>query len=256
MSDPIGYDGTCIKEDWVKPPERLAVTHKQLGFYKEGDLVDIKMSYKWPWSEAVVTKGFDGKRLYVISPKHGRVAVTQMEDIRPRIMQTTIAPKWPPIVRLTEEQEAELSKLVKGVSFKDTNPKDAVGIRKVPSSVVPRAVVQEIGLGMLEGALKYGRHNYRVAGVRASVYFDAANRHLDDWWEGQDIDPDSGLSHITKALACLTVLRDAMMNDKWSDDRPPPMKNQSWMKELNEKAAALIDKIKNPKSAFTKENVK
>jgi len=110
--------------------------------------------------------------------------------------------------------------------IKDTNPKDAVGIRKRPSSTVSQAVMSEVGVAMLEGARKYGRHNYRVSGVRASVYYDATRRHLDDWWEGEDLDPDSGLSHITKAISSLVVLRDAMLHNLVTDDRPP--KTPKW----------------------------
>ena len=128
---------------------------------------------------------------------------------------------------------------------KQTNPKDAVGIRKVPMHVVSSPVVMEMALGMMEGARKYGAHNYRVAGVRASVYYDAAMRHLTAWWEGQDIDPDSGLSHITKAMSCLHVLRDAMLNDMWFDDRPPKFANQEWVKEFNKLAGDIIDKYPN-----------
>lgn len=105
---------------------------------------------------------------------------------------------------------------------KDTNPKDALGTAKWRQFMtVPRQVLWELGVAMLEGALKYGRHNYRASGVRASVYLDAAYGHLDQFCEGEDIDKDSGLSHITKAMASLAVLRDAMMNDFWTDDRPP-----------------------------------
>jgi len=53
---------------------------------------------------------------------------------------------------------------------KQTNPKDAMGIKKVPLSCVPLPVAMELGIAMLEGARRYGRHNYRVIGVRASVY--------------------------------------------------------------------------------------
>lgn len=106
--------------------------------------------------------------------------------------------------------------------MKDTNPKDAIGVRKWRQYfVVPAQVIWEVGVGMLEGALKYGRHNYRASGVRASVYVDAAKGHIDAWVEGQDLDPDTGLSHITKAICSLVVLRDAEMNDFLVDDRPP-----------------------------------
>lgn len=127
------------------------------------------------------------------------------------------------------------------MDIKDTNPKDSVGIKKAPLSTVSAPVLFEIGLAMLEGARKYGRHNYRVSGVRGSVYYDAFMRHVASWWEGEDIDQDSGLSHITKAMTCLVVLRDSMIRENWVDDRPPKVKD-GWMKELNEKAKSIVEK--------------
>jgi hypothetical protein len=134
---------------------------------------------------------------------------------------------------------------------KPSNPKDSLGIKKVPFSTVPSEVTAEVGLAMLEGALKYGRHNYRVVGVRASVYYDAALRHLTSWWEGQDLDPDSGLSHVTKALACLYVLRDSQLIGNWVDDRPPVLPD-TWVADLNKRAEELLAKYPEPKKAFTK----
>lgn len=133
---------------------------------------------------------------------------------------------------------------------KDTNPKDAVGTKKVPMSCVPSVVMAEVGLGMMEGARKYGRHNYRAAGIRASVYYDAALRHLFQWWEGEDIDVDSNLSHITKAIATLVVLRDGMLTNTWTDDRPPQIV-PGWMNELNKKAGELIEKYPTSAPAHT-----
>jgi hypothetical protein len=147
------------------------------------------------------------------------------------------------------------SKDIPVTTKKETNPKDAVGIKKAPISTVSGAVIAEMGLGMMEGALKYGRHNYRVSGVRASVYRDAAFRHLNKWWEGEDDDADSGLNHIVKAMTCLSVLRDAMHHDKWVDDRPPAIPNsQKFWTDLDKKAAALVEKYKNPVPAFTEKN--
>lgn len=133
---------------------------------------------------------------------------------------------------------------------KNTNPKDAMGIAKVPQSCIPAPVIGELGLAMMEGALKYGRHNYRSVGVRASVYFDAAKRHLDAFWEGEDTDPQSGVHHLVKAMACLAVLRDSMLQKNWVDDRPPPSP-EGWQEELNQKAAALLKKYPDPKPAHT-----
>lgn len=133
---------------------------------------------------------------------------------------------------------------------KETNPKDAVGVRKAPMSVLPRGVLYECGLGMLEGGRKYGRHNYRQAGIRASVYFDATMRHLDSWWEGEDIDPDSGMPHVVKAICSLLVLRDAQMNGLCADDRPPKLPAE-WIQELHRKAAEIIDRYPDAKDPIT-----
>lgn len=123
---------------------------------------------------------------------------------------------------------------------KPTNPKDIVGARKAPMSTVPANVLVEIGVAMLEGASKYGRHNYRAVGVRGSVYYDGVMRHLMAWWEGEDIDADSGMSHVTKAITSLVVLRDAMMQGKFTDDRPP--RALPFYPSLNAGAANIIDR--------------
>ena len=127
---------------------------------------------------------------------------------------------------------------------KDTNPKDAVGTAKAPLSTVSAPFMHAVGLAMMEGARKYGRHNYRVAGIRYSVYYDAAMRHLTAWWEGEDIDPDSGLPHPVKAAACMAVLFDAMMQENGTDDRPPKSP-EGWQAEMNKMAAGMIKRHPN-----------
>ena len=140
-----------------------------------------------------------------------------------------------------------------GLSTKDTNPKTVFGDAKAPLSTVPMPIIYELALAMLEGALKYGRHNYRMLGIRHSTYYDAACRHLTAWWEGEDIDPDSGLPHLTKAMACLAILRDAQMLGLAVDDRPPSHPN-GWQEQLAKKAQMIKDKYPEPKEPFLKED--
>lgn len=133
------------------------------------------------------------------------------------------------------------------MTSKDTNPKDAVGVRKWRYfSTIPLTVMTEIGIALLEGAMKYGRHNYRVAGVRASVYVDAAIGHITQWWEGEDIDDDSKLSHITKAIASLVVVRDAMIQDMLNDDRPPKAKLDKVRQDLQTVVDSLFENYPEP----------
>lgn len=137
--------------------------------------------------------------------------------------------------------------------LKPTNPKDAVGVSKAPLSVLPFRVLWGVAQAFLEGALKYGRHNYRTAGVRASVYFDAVQRHMGAWWEGEDIDPDSGLSHIDKAIASLMVLRDGMYQGNWNDDRPPKDR-KGVVYKASENVKHLLVKYPIPAAPHTEKN--
>ena len=102
---------------------------------------------------------------------------------------------------------------------KPTNPKDLIGSDKLPLHLWPQTATALGCLGLLDGMLKYGRTNWRVAGVRASIYVDALARHMGAWFEGEDNDPDSGLPHLSHALACLAILVDAQASGKLTDDR-------------------------------------
>jgi len=135
-----------------------------------------------------------------------------------------------------------------------TNPKNALGIKKAPMSTVPTGPMYEVALAMLEGARKYGRHNYRVIGVLASVYYDAAMGHLTAWWEGEEIDPASGIHHLGKAMACIAVVRDSMMMDNWVDDRPPCYPNASELMRNNPAVETILEKYPDCVEPFTEKN--
>jgi len=72
---------------------------------------------------------------------------------------------------------------------KETNPKDdaAAGTR-VDLSLYPHTAIVHGALAMTEDHLKYGGYNYRVSGVKASVYIAALRRHLLKWEAGQNVD--------------------------------------------------------------------
>ncbi len=134
------------------------------------------------------------------------------------------------------------------MNLKPTNPKDLLAIKKIHFSTIPWNVIAKISLAMLEGARKYGRHNWRVAGVLASVYFDATMRHLTDWWEGNDLTPE-GTHHIDNAIASLIVLRASIMQGNMKDDRPP--KPPTWLEPVNQEAGQIIEKYPNAAKIHT-----
>lgn len=103
-----------------------------------------------------------------------------------------------------------------------TNPKDLLGLKKVPLSLVPASSVIYQALAMKDGARKYGPFNWRANAVIASIYIDAAKRHLESWFDGEGDADDSGVPHLGHALACIGILVDAYESGNLIDNRPLP----------------------------------
>lgn len=108
------------------------------------------------------------------------------------------------------------------VETKLTNPKDIIGSSKLPLHLFPPTARAYGAIAFSEGALKYGRNNFREAGVRASVYYDALGRHMDAWLEGQDCDPVTKVPHLANAIACIAILIEAVELGNLQDDRNFP----------------------------------
>jgi hypothetical protein len=102
---------------------------------------------------------------------------------------------------------------------KAVNPKDSIGSLKLPLHLWPQTATLHGCLALLDGALKYGRLNWRATEVRASVYYDACRRHLAEWLEGQNKDAKSGLHPLAHALACIAIILDAEAAGTLVDDR-------------------------------------
>lgn len=124
------------------------------------------------------------------------------------------------------------------------NPKQSEGNKKVGMHVIPPSVLMQVALALTEGELRYSGYNWRETPVKASTYYDSTWRHFADWWEGQDIDAPSGLSHVIKAIAGLIVLADAMQQGQFIDDRPKAHVNPNWMEDINKQHIALVTKVK------------
>ena len=140
------------------------------------------------------------------------------------------------------------------IDTKDTNPKEALGIKKVPTYIIPTAPLLYLGLAMMEGGRKYGAHNYRAMGARHSVYLDAIERHRLAFLEGEDIDPDSGLPHLAKIMGCCAVLLDSIEMGNDIDDRPLKYPNGLDMKGFNKLAGTIIEKYPECKEPYIEGN--
>ena len=130
------------------------------------------------------------------------------------------------------------------IDTKPTNPKDAIGSKKLLMSLVPSSLMAYAATAFLEGALKYGRFNWRKAGVRSSIYKDALDRHVAKWWNGEDCDPETRVKHLASAIACLGILLDAELCGMLNDDRPPRAPVGQLIDEQQELVAHLQEMFK------------
>lgn len=106
-------------------------------------------------------------------------------------------------------------------SYPDNNPKTAFGAKKLPLELVPPSAVAALAEAFADGAKKYGPYNWREKLVSSSIYYGACLRHIQAWWDGEDLATDSGLDHLHHALACIAIIIDSKSVGKLNDNRPP-----------------------------------
>lgn len=115
------------------------------------------------------------------------------------------------------ESAAEAAQDARGV-----NPKDVIGATKPNLALVPPAGKIHVALAMANGAQKYGAYNWRLNPVQLLIYLAAAQRHIDQFMDGEDLAADSGVHHLAHAAACLMIVLDALETGNLVDDRPAP----------------------------------
>ena len=89
---------------------------------------------------------------------------------------------------------------------------------KPPISLVPREFIEGAARAFAFGAKKYSAHNWRK-GIAHSKIYDALQRHLTAYNEGEDLADDSKLKHLDHAAACLAMLMAGCVDHPELDDR-------------------------------------
>jgi hypothetical protein len=86
-------------------------------------------------------------------------------------------------------------------------------------SLLPVEALEAVSRVYGFGADKYDRDNWRK-GYDWHLSYDALQRHLQSFWKGEDIDPESGEPHLAHAVFhCFTLLT-FMESYPEGDDRP------------------------------------
>ena len=99
------------------------------------------------------------------------------------------------------------------------DPKGKAGALKTPLHLIPPAASREIARVHAHGAEKYEPYNWRETPVQSLTYVAAIMRHLDAWRDGQDLDPESGLSHLAHIGANVNIMLDAKACGMLVDNR-------------------------------------
>lgn len=99
------------------------------------------------------------------------------------------------------------------------DPKGAIGATKTPLALIPPYAMEQTAWVHKLGSEKYGPFNWRETGVCATTYVAAIMRHLNAWRDGEDLDPESGISHIAHIACSCNILLDAQHCNTLQDDR-------------------------------------
>lgn len=92
---------------------------------------------------------------------------------------------------------------------------------KVRYDLVPPLALEALAKVYTMGAAKYSPRNWEK-GMDWSKCYAAAQRHLQDYWKGEDLDPESGLPHLAHAAWNCVALLEYYIREIGTDDRPYP----------------------------------
>jgi hypothetical protein len=90
---------------------------------------------------------------------------------------------------------------------------------KTSFALIPWVAVKAVAQVLNYGAKKYAPRNWEL-GMDWSRPYDGAVRHLTAWWEGEDKDPDTGMSHLWHCATNIFFLIAYEDRRVGNDDRP------------------------------------
>ncbi len=97
---------------------------------------------------------------------------------------------------------------------------------KDPWHLAPFDAFRAIVRVLAYGAKKYEPRNWE-RGMNWSRIFAATQRHLTKWWNGEDADKETGMSHLWHAGCCIVFLIAYEIRRVGRDDRPRTLIDKS-----------------------------
>ena len=100
------------------------------------------------------------------------------------------------------------------------DPKSINAVQKPQLQLLPPAFLIATAKALECGAAKYGKYNWRQNKVECQTYVGAMLRHIAAWQDGENLDPESGESHLAHVAASVAILLDAQKQGTLIDNRP------------------------------------
>ncbi len=113
------------------------------------------------------------------------------------------------------------------------------GVKPNRQDLIAVPFLEQLGLVCGMGAEKYGPDNWRK-GYEWSKNYGAMQRHIQAFWTGEDLDPESGLPHLAHAAWHCMVLLVFSTQSRFAefDDRPDVPENAFLTQEVIERIRA------------------
>ena len=148
-----------------------------------------------------------------------------MEKIQQQIeLNTVVGPVKVPLdtyLQSMAERMAELDNKLPGVCASDIGGAVKFDQDKLPLHLLSTEALNQTAAVLKFGAQKYAEHNWRK-GFAWSRPLAAAMRHITAFNNGEDRDPESGLSHLAHAACCIMFLLEFEKTHPELDDRYRP----------------------------------
>lgn len=91
---------------------------------------------------------------------------------------------------------------------------------KIRMDLLPPELLTSVATILTFGAKKYADRNWEGGMAWGRVY-GALQRHLNAWWGGQEVDAETGKSHLWHAGCCIAFLITYEQRKIGTDDRKP-----------------------------------
>lgn len=77
---------------------------------------------------------------------------------------------------------------------------------KLRYDLIPPEVIEELAKVLTHGAAKYAPNNWKKVEPFNDRYYAALMRHLEAWRQGEQLDKDSGLHHLSHVITNVAFL--------------------------------------------------